>query len=64
MEAHFTAEQTRDCHVCPGAGLGKDIWKGVQRKGRSAMACAEWRLEQGSIWIREGFLSVIMLGTE
>lgn len=30
-------------------------WKGVQRKGRSAMACAEWRLEQGSIWIREGF---------
>lgn len=55
MEAHFTAEQTGDCHVCPGAGLGKDMWKGVQRKGRSAMACAEWRLEQGSIWIREDF---------
>lgn len=48
MEAHFTAEQSWYCHVCPGAGLGKDAWKGLQRKGRSAMACAEWRLEQGS----------------
>lgn len=25
MEAYFTAEQTGDCHVCPGAGLGKDM---------------------------------------
>lgn len=27
----------------------------MQRKGRSVMACAEWRLEQGCFWIREGF---------
>lgn len=31
--------------------------RGVQRKGRSATACAEWRLEQGSFWVREGFPS-------
>lgn len=29
----FTAEQTWDCHVCPGAGLGKDTWKGAQGRG-------------------------------
>lgn len=42
------------CHTCPGAGLGRETWKGMQRKGRSAMMCAEWRLEQGRFWIREG----------
>lgn len=22
------------CHTCPGAGLGRETWKGMQRKGR------------------------------
>lgn len=54
MEAHFAAEQTWGCRAWPGAGLGRETWKGMQRKGRSAMACAEWRLEQGCCRIREG----------
>jgi len=34
----------------PGAGLGKGM-----QQGKSAMACAEWRLEQGCFQISKGF---------